>query len=147
MSHVTAIDVHVTDLDALATACASLGLELVRDQTTYKWYGEHVGDWPVPKGFTKHDLGKCAHAIRVVGKSSAYEVGVVERRDGKPGFTLLWDFWAGGYGLQEKVGKDALKLRHEYAAAVSIKKAQALGYRHSLSRKEDGTVNKLSIYR
>lgn len=147
MSHVSAIDVEIQDLDALAVACEAAGLELVRDQATYKWYGTHVGDWPIPKGFTKADLGKCEHAIRVPGNPRAYEIGVVRRRDGRPGFQLIWDFWGGGNGLQAKAGKDCLRLRHEYNATVAIRKAHRQGLRTNLIRKADGTPQKLQVYR
>ena len=147
MSHVTAVDIQITDLEALARAADALGLELVRDQKTFKWYGTHVGDYPLPAGFKKEDMGRCAHALRVRDNAGAYEVGVVERRDGKPGFQLLWDFWAGGRGLQAKVGQDCSKLRAEYGAQVAIRQANKLGYRHNLTRRADGQVEKLSIYR
>lgn len=129
MSHVTSIDLHVKDLDILARSVQPLGCELLRDVTTYKWYGRHVGDYPLPTGFTKEDMGKCDHVIRVKGADArTYEVGVVKRRDGKPGYTLLWDFYAGGYGLQEKVGKDAVNIRKQYAAQVAASTMRKQGY-------------------
>lgn len=128
MSHVATIDVQVTDLDALALACKDLGLELVRNQQTYRWYGESMGDFPLPQGFTTADLGKCAHAIRIPDSAQAYEIGVVPRRDGKPGFALLWDFWQGGYGLTAKIGEQAEKLKQGYALHATVRAAQRLGH-------------------
>jgi hypothetical protein len=120
MSHVAKIQVVIKDLKALKAACAQIGLELVEGQKQYAWYGKHVGDYPLPEGFTAADLGKCDHAIRVIKQPlrpdgtahyrSAYEVGVVKNKDSE-GYTLLWDFWAGGYGLQEAIGDEAKKLR------------------------------------
>jgi hypothetical protein len=141
MSHVVMIDLEIRDLDALAAAASKLGLDLVRGQTRYRWYGRSVGGSPLPEGFQASDLGKCEHAIRVQGSSpQTYEIGVVRRRDGRQGYTLLWDFWNGGYGLQEKVGENADKLKQAYATEVSRRYWVRKGYRVTETRKEDGTV-------
>lgn len=128
MSHVATIDIHITDLQSLAAAAKQLGMVLNINQQTYRWFGRHVGDYPIPAGYTVADLGRCAHAISIPGNNNAYEIGVCERRDGKPGYILMWDFWAGGHGLQQKVGADCIKLRQEYALAVAAKKLRAKGF-------------------
>jgi hypothetical protein len=127
MSHIAEIDLHIKDMSALRAACKDLGLVLNEGQKTYKWYGQSYGK--VPDGFTKDDLGKCDHAISIENPldKKAYEVGVVRRRDGKPGFTLMWDFWNGGYGLEAKIGKDAQKLKQRYATHVAIRAARKQG--------------------
>lgn len=129
MSHVTTIEAEIRDLDSLKAACADLGLEFREGQQTYRWYGTHVGDYPLPQGFSKNDLGKCLHAIGVKGNKQAYEIGVVARRDGKPGYTLMWDFWAGGHGLQKVVGDNCKRLTQAYSANVALKKLQKKGYK------------------
>jgi hypothetical protein len=63
MSHVAIIDLAIDDLDSLRRACSRLGLELVQ-QDTYRWFGYSVGDYPLPEGFTKDNLGRCQYAIR-----------------------------------------------------------------------------------
>ena len=140
MSHVATIDLHIKDLAALKAACRTLGLEFVEGQTTFRWYGRHVGDYPLPEGFTTADMGLCDHAIRLPGNTHAYEVGVVKRRDGKPGFTLMYDFWAGGYGLEAAIGKQASRLRQQYAAQVAMKQARKQGFRVTQSVQQDGSV-------
>ena len=128
MSHVATVDVEVKDLESLDLACQRLGLELVRHQLSYKWFGKHIGDYPLPEGFAVHELGRCDHAIRIPGKPDAYEIGVVRRRDGRPGFMLLWDFFAGGYGLEKIVGHECQALRQHYAAAVATREARRKGF-------------------
>ena len=140
MSHVATVDVHITDLAALKAACAALGLEFREGQTSFRWYGEHVGDYPLPAGFTVSDMGTCEHAIGMRDNDRAYEVGVVRRRDGKPGFTLMYDFWAGGHGLEEKIGHKAGKLRQQYAAQVAASRARKQGYRVCQSQQADGSL-------
>lgn len=128
MSHISKFELDVTNLDALDSACSKLGIELVRDQKTYKWYGTRVGNDPLPDGLTIADLGKCDHAIRVPGKSNAYEVGVVKNKT-RPGYSLMWDYWMGGYGLEEKVGKNGDLLKQQYQVEHGIKFWQKKGYR------------------
>ena len=131
MSHVADIDLEINDLGALKEAGKCLGLELVK-QSTYRWFGQHVGDYPLPKGFTTADLGKCDYVLRIPNNDVAYEIGLVKRKDGK-GYQPLWDFWAGGKGLEAKVGKDAERLIHEYTIALSTKELRREGFRVSRS--------------
>lgn len=140
MSHVPEIDIEIKDLDSLEKACEVLGLELVRGQTTFKWFGKHMGDYPLPAGFRAEDIGKCEHAIRVKGAPKAYEVGIVPRRDGRPGYTALYDFWQGGYGLMDKIGKDGNKIKQEYAAQVAMKHARKKGFSVTRSVNSSGEI-------
>lgn len=140
MSHVAVIDVECKDLKALDKACQALGLVLLLNQRTYRWYGRSVGDYPIPAGLTAADLGRCDHAIAIPNDSRAYQIGVVKRRDGKPGYQLLWDFYAGGYGMEAKVGKDAIKLRDRYAAEVAGAIYRKKGYRVKIQQQADDTL-------
>lgn len=139
MSHITEIETEVHDLDSLAQACTTLGLELVRGQTTYKWYGRSVGDTPLPKGFTEQDLGKCEHAIRIPGDNRAYEIGVARARNGE-GYTLLWDSWRGGFGMEAKVGDNAQNLTQQYLNQVAVNHYQLEGFQLSTDMTEDGSL-------
>jgi hypothetical protein len=97
-------------------------------QRSFRWFGEIVGDGgPLPAGFTEADMGKCDHAIRIKGDMAHYEIGVCQRRDGKPGFTLLWDSWEGV--LQQKAGDKCGRLVQGYAAEVAIRQARRQGFR------------------
>jgi hypothetical protein len=133
LSHVATVDVHIQSLTDLRAGCERLGLEFVEGQETYRWYGQHVGDYPLPPGFTPEDLGKCVHAIRLRDQTPVegelpYEVGVIERRDGNPGWQLIWDFWGGGYGLQAKVGEGCGLLKQAYAVEAAKRVAKLQGF-------------------
>lgn len=129
MSHVVQISLEITDLDSLQAAAQQLGMEMVK-QSTYRWYGRHMSDYPLPEGFKPSDLGKCEYALKVIGAGpETYEVGVVKRRDGKPGFSLLFDFWNSGYGLVAAIGENAVNLKREYALAVAAKEMRRQGFR------------------
>lgn len=132
MSHVAVVDLEIKDLPGLKAAAEALGLEFVEGQGTYRWYGKwvndyHGGDAAYKNGISPEDYGKCDHALRIPGKPGAYEVGVVKRKDGN-GYTLIWDFFAGGYGLRDAIGNDGHKLKQEYAATVATRKAKAKGF-------------------
>lgn len=140
MSHVVELELEVKDLNSLSKACTKLGLELVRDQHSYKWFGRSVGDYPIPAGFKASDLGKCDHAIRIPDNKQAYEIGVVKRKDGRPGYTLLWDFWAGGYGMQAIVGNDGENLTQQYSNQLTRKKLAAKGFRMVEHMNQNGDI-------
>ena len=140
MSHVATVELHVTDLESLKGACQQLGLEFVEGQQTFKWYGTHVGDYPLPQGFTQEDMGRCQHAIRLPDNSRAYEVGVVPRRDGKPGYLLMYDFWQGGHGLEAAIGQGAKTLKQHYAAQVAVRQVSKQGFRVAQTVTETGAI-------
>lgn len=140
MSHVVTIETQILDLASLRKAAEELGLEFVEGQRTYRWFGRFMADSPIPEGFTPDDYGKCQHALRVKGDTTAYEVGVVRRKDGAPGFQLIYDFYGScGKALEAVAGKGLTKLRQEYAAQVVIRQ---MGGKHKIKRttQADGSI-------
>ncbi|MDY0314965.1 MAG: DUF1257 domain-containing protein [Bacteroidales bacterium] len=123
MSHIVEMDIEIKDLECLKTACDELGFTFIEGQTEYKWFGQWVGDSPMPDGLTVEDLGKCDHAIQIPGCD--YEVGVVKKKKGV--YTLQYDYWNSG-GLEKKIGTNAGPIKQEYAAQVAIKEAKRKGY-------------------
>lgn len=122
MSHVTTVRVEIKDLAALQSACQRLGLEFKTNQTNYKWYGRSVGDYIEP-GTNVAELGKCDHAIGIPNNGTAYEIGVIARKDAPGVFELRYDFFAGGYGLESIVGSRCSKLIEAYTKEIAIKEA------------------------
>lgn len=119
-SHVIDVGIEIKDLDALAQAAIDCGCTLNLGQTKYKWFGRHMGDYKLPKGFTADELGHCLHAISVNGAGSdCYEVGVARSKTNDDAYTLLLDFWSGGHGLMDAIGKDAKKLIDRYSINVA----------------------------
>jgi len=123
MSHIAKIELEINDPETLKLACERLGLQFMENQTTYSWYGTSIGDTPLPEGITASDLGKCDHAIRVPG--AQYEIGIV-KRDRK--YILLWDSWHQG-GLEQKLGKNAGRLKQAYGIEKVRKEARLKGHR------------------
>lgn len=140
MSHVATIDCEIKDLKILEKAAKRLGMEL-REQSTYRWWGRSVGDYPIPNGFTAQDLGKCDLALTIPGNNTAYEIGVCKNKNGAPGYTLLWDFYAGGRGLQEVVGTGAGLLTQAYQVEMAKYTAALQGYGVEEVIEADGTIN------
>jgi hypothetical protein len=130
-SHVVAVKLEVKDLDALEKVAESIGMQLVRGQTTWKWYGKWVDDYSADdaaykNGIAVADYGKCEHALVIPGKPDAYEVGVIALPGG--GFTLGWDFYGGGNGLMAKIGAGGQKLLQGYGLEVVKKTAIKQGH-------------------
>lgn len=124
MSHVSCIDVEIKDLDSLKRIAQELGLEFIEGQKTYKWYGRWVKDYDAQDAAYRHGIdpdnyGKCNHVLRIPGKPLAYEVGIVQMPNGH--YKLIWDFFAGGYGLRDKIGSKGEKLIQGYSKEVAIK--------------------------
>ncbi|MFY9268999.1 MAG: hypothetical protein WAO55_04535 [Candidatus Manganitrophaceae bacterium] len=134
MSHITKIDIEVTDLAALKAACLRLGFTFVEGQKTYRWYGRLVEDAQVPDGLSIDDLGRCDHAIGVPG--AEYEIGVRAERGV---FRLLWDSYERG-GLEQNVGKGAGLLKQAYGIEKAKIEARRKGYSVYESQKADGTI-------
>lgn len=154
MSHITTVSVVIKDLEALRAAAESLGLEMVKADK-YKWYGRVVGKDPGQiHGIPTADLGQCEYALRVKGADkSTYEIGVARRRDGVEGWTLLYDYWMGGFGLMEKIGNpnpdnreragqidNADKLVQGYSTEVARRKLVGQGFRVATSRNDKNEV-------
>jgi hypothetical protein len=159
MSHVATIDLEVKDWDALAEAARRIGMDLIRDQKTYRcWFNswdqkdvegqlKEVGmtaEDLVPPGFKGEEIGQCEHAIRVRGNASAYEIGLARRRDGRAGYVLLMEQMQASdddaIALNNAVGASACNLKREYAFVVARKQAMAQGFTVNEQRQQDGSI-------
>jgi len=111
MQETVAGDPLITDIKCLAQACDMIGCELVQ-QSTYDWWGRHVGDYPVPKGMQAGELGKNAeYVIRAkpenkakLGGSSCYDIGVVPDPNNEGAWTWIYDFYGQGDRIDRLVG-------------------------------------------
>jgi hypothetical protein len=121
MSHLTTITIEFKDLGAVKVACTELGLELVENQTTFKYY---------------YPSAPCDHAIRIPRNTTAYEVGLVATQDG---YELKYDTYQNGHGMMEKIGQDANKLKQAYATEIARKTMAKQGYRVNTIR-QNGRV-------
>jgi hypothetical protein len=137
MSHVVTSEIKIKDLEALRKAVESFGCVMVR-KPKYNWFGRSVGDYPLPKGMTEAQLGKCEWAIQVPG--AYYEVGVVRLPDGS--YTLAFDFYGSstrdyvpgasmqhdGQKLKTKFGDKLCLLAQQYSKQVTLAAAKKAGY-------------------
>lgn len=121
MSHVDCISVEIKSLKALEKAANKLGGTFKEGQKHYAWYGTSVGDHPIPKGFTREELGKCEHAINF--PNSQYEIGVVKDKINPENYVMLGDFWSYG-GLSKSIGEGGWKIKQEYTIEQTIETAQ-----------------------
>ena len=109
MSHLAKIELEINDLDALKAACMRIGLDFRPDQRTFEWYGGRR---------------ECHHVIKV--PAASYEIGVF-RNDENGSYHLLWDSYHAG-GLEQKLGKNAGKLKQAYGIERVRAEARRKGY-------------------
>jgi hypothetical protein len=99
--------------------CLLKAIEMARcvkkDTNEYAWWGHHVGDYPIPKGMRKEDLGKNAEFVIALNDEakaevaklyggSVYEVGVVADPNNPGCWTVIYDFYGGGRGIDKILG-------------------------------------------
>ncbi|MBI4090864.1 MAG: hypothetical protein HY422_02470 [Candidatus Komeilibacteria bacterium] len=124
ISHVTKVDIEIRDLDAMKAACEKRGLQLRRDQKTYRWWGHSVGDYPIPAGMTAADLGKCSHAIHL--NDASYEIGLVAQTDGS--YRMVYDFYGQANLLAAVGGQKCDGLVGDYTIEAARNAAMAQGW-------------------
>lgn len=141
MSHVVTIKTELRDIEAIRAACAELGITFKENQRTYKWWGVSVGDYPLPEGVKKEDLGHCAHAIGV--PKAQWEIGLMENK-ATGGYRIVFDFYGHeGSKLQNAIGKNAEKLLQLY----TVHKTQIEAKKRGLlcTRKQVGSKIQLTV--
>jgi hypothetical protein len=116
MSHISKIELEVKDLGVLGQACSRLGLVLMKDQKTFKWYGRGSA---------------CDHAIRIPGAS--YEIGV-SHKDGR--YELQCDYYDAG--IEKAIGRSGGLLKQAYAIEKTKIAARRKGYTVLEKRTEPG---------
>lgn len=141
MSHIDIIKCEIKSLQALKLACKRINCTFKENQKTYHWYGQHIGDYPIPEGLTINDMGKCIHAIEVPG--SKYDVGVIKDPVNSQNYKLIWDFWKGG-NLIKILGNDASLLVSAYEAEQA--KLTATYQNRIFTEKENEKEILLEIY-
>ena len=107
MSHISKIELEVNDLGTLGNACSRLGLELIKGQKTFKWFGS--------------EDGKCDHAIRV--PKANYEIGVIKAGNA---FELQCDYYDQAIG--KAIGQKGGLLKQAYAVERTRAEARRKGY-------------------
>jgi hypothetical protein len=141
MSHVAATGCFVLDseLDTLESVAGALGLELRRGQTSYTWFGQDMGDSQLSGNHDRSKFGQCVHALRPKnGNDRSYEIGLVKRVDGGPGYELLYDAWGGE--LDALCGKNLSNLKVQLSRAIHLKTAQRDGWQVIEQRNAQGDL-------
>ena len=118
MSHISRIELEVKDLGILGQACSRLGLDLIRDQKTFKWYGKE---------------SSCDHAIMV--PKANYEIGVV-KKNGL--YELNCDYF--DRNIEKAIGSQGGLLKQAYAVMKTRVEARKKGY-SVLERQTENSIN------
>lgn len=117
MSHISKIELEVNDLNTLDRACKRLGLQLVKGQNSFRWYGR--------KG------GTCDHVIRI--PEADYEIGIT-RTEGL--YELNCDYYDRNIG--NAIGENGGLLKQAYAVEKTKTEARFKGYSVIEKQIEDG---------
>lgn len=118
MSHLSKIELQVTDLDSLSKACRQIGLNLVRGKKTFKWFNGN---------------GECEHAISV--PNADYEIGLVSG-EALGSYELQTDYW--DKGVEAAIGKNGGLLKQRYAVERTKAEAIRKGYRVIEKKTDNG---------
>ena len=106
MSHISKIELEVKDLGVLSQACKRLGLNLIRGQKSFTWYGKD---------------GQCDHAIKV--PKANYEIGVLHKNGL---YELNCDFY--DRNIEMVIGRQGGLLKQAYAVVKTRLEAMKKGY-------------------
>ncbi|MBW1781264.1 MAG: DUF1257 domain-containing protein [Deltaproteobacteria bacterium] len=117
MSHISKIELEVKDLSILSQACTRLGLHLIRDQKSFRWYGK---------------ASTCDHAIQVPGAN--YEIGVT-KKEGL--YELNCDYY--DHNLEKVIGPEGGLLKQAYAVMKTRIEARKKGY-SVIERKTENSI-------
>jgi hypothetical protein len=146
MSHVALgeLIVKTDELPSFVQACSNRGLQFMRNQTTWNWFGTWMNDWSdseraaALQGIDPATFGKGDHAVKVPG--SDYEIGLQRLPDGS-GWRLVYDAWGGdGKVIEAAVGMGCRDLKVEHGMCVAESRLQRQGYRTSRETAEDGRL-------
>jgi len=140
MSHVDTMELIITDLKAVEQAAQELGGHFA-EAPFYKWYGRHVGDYPLPNGFKKEDLGKCQYKIHF--DNVDYEVGITKNPNGD-GHVAIYDFY--DRTLHNKIGgPKAIKLQEKILKHQTINAAVKKGLKWKEIKTDEKTTVRVYI--
>lgn len=117
MSHIVKMEATYKSLEDVIAAGLRMGWSYDANAATYRWFGQFVGDWALPKGMTVGEIGKATHGVFTV-PGAGYQVGVVEESDGT--FSLRADWYQSGGLLR------ATKVQTPEEFAGRFKQAYAL---------------------
>ena len=147
MSHVASVktkpgEPFIVSLNAVRAAAERIGLEVL-EQSHYTWYNTHVGDYPVPAGWQANQLGNNATLVlrvkepkrtelREKNKQEPYDLAVVEDKLNPGSYTLMYDFFMGGFGLDSVIGSPVQDAKTRKITTLAPKFVQA--YRMELDR-------------
>lgn len=116
ISHIAKIDLQFKDTHALAKAAEALGLELVENAGTFKYYAGQSAP--------------CIHKLKIKGATSnAFEIGLRYADNTQTTLEPFVDFYGEqGQALRRKAGTDLVELKKRYAAEVSAATLRRQGY-------------------
>ena len=122
MSHISKINVKISDLNCLDKAAKRFKGQLVRDVDTFKW-------------FSRSRPGECNHRLEF--ENAQYDIGIKEKT--KNDYELLCDTYSSG-GLTQLLGQDLNKLKQAYSLEVTKQAAMLDGFMVQEKQMSNGNI-------
>jgi hypothetical protein len=120
MSHLSSVELTITNLDILTKACENLGLTLNRSKKTYKSYWTPEIDCDA-----------------VIQDQEGGEAAIISKKD-NTGYDLQWDSYQNS--LLSKIGENCGHLNHAYGVEAVIQQANSVGIINSVEPQLDGST-------
>lgn len=124
MSHIAKIELQFSDTKALAKAADHLGLELVENAGTFRYYAGQTAP--------------CIHKLRLKGAAKDdFEIGLRYADNTHTTLEPHVDFYGTqGQKLRKAAGGDLVELKKRYAAEVSAAQLRRQGYRVNITTED-----------
>jgi hypothetical protein len=146
MSHISTVNVLITDLSALERAAADCRMVLVRDKHEFTaYYGiqqgvAHCLEQVSPTDTNPYSIGLKVLTPEEVTAQFGEEVARDLQEQGLTAYSPQFDMWANGHGLGERVGRNLGTLIQRYAYHVQMDFAAEYGYSVEEEQMPDGSV-------
>ncbi len=128
MSHLSKIELQITDLAALKNACKCLNLQYEEHQKEFIWFARQKTP--------------CESVIKIPGAN--YEIGVCQNPEGK-GYILQTDFYDRNIG--RAIGNNGGLLKQAYAVEKGKLEARKKGYQVFEEQTQNGIQLRIRIGR
>jgi hypothetical protein len=132
ISHVAKVDLEIADLDVLAEAAIAMGGEYLPNETKWRWYGSWQNDYAAKDAAYLNGIPATRYGTSDAGiirlNGASWDIGVykVPGQDGK--FTLVYDNYGEGHGIEKACGKNLVGLKTRYGAVAATRQLKKQGF-------------------
>ena len=143
MSHITHVELQVTSLEALKSACATLGLTFHEGQKQYNCYMSRSGEANYKRNYPDEWERRPQNVEHVISVPGTWAQIAVNKRES--GYTLHFDEWDPNLQRQEdsitsRLGKGLEKVKQMYAVSMAKIQARVRGWNVASTTLKNGSI-------